>query len=102
VKRRRGHALQRRYGLPAPGTFKSNFDIDPRHAYRAVLLTIYNNPGSTRAELRMWEAQRGLHKAVTNKVLSTAEERGHVRISAGRYSLTDRGIDVANARWRST
>ena len=94
--RRRGSALRRRYGhygLPAPGKFRPHYDVDPRHAYRATLATLYNNPHTARYELRRWMTDRNQHKAVTNRILDTAEKRGHVQVRAGRYSLTDRGID---------
>ena len=96
--RRRSSALRRRYGhgrygLPAPGNFRSNYDVDPRHAYRATLVTLYNNPRTPRHLLRQWMTSRGQHKAVTDRVLSTAERRGHVQVGAGHYTLTNRGID---------
>jgi hypothetical protein len=86
LRRRYGRAAARpRYGLPE----------EQRHAYRAILVAMNNNPGQTRWMWRHWMQMDGTHKAVTDRVLSTAERRGHVAVHEGRYYITPKGIDAA-------
>ncbi len=97
---RRTSALQRRYGhghklygLPPPGEFQPGWSVDQRHAYREILQSLWHNQGVTKSWWRHWMTQHGLHKAVTERVLTLAERRGHVDVHEGRYYLTPRGFD---------
>ena len=92
---RRSSTLRRRYGRSHYG-----LPVGQRHAYSNTLTVLHNNPAATRDQLRHWMQQEGVHKAVTNRVLSIAEQRGHVYVRGGRYSLTGRGIEALHPEIR--
>lgn len=88
LRKRHGRS---RYGLPS---YRRAGDVDLRRSYSAILAALYNSPGETRAQWRDWMARRGVPKQVTTHALSLAERRGHVRVEAGRYYLTPRGLEA--------
>lgn len=97
MKRR---ALRRRYGhaeklWPRYGLSPERFRHDLGHEYREILVSIRTNPGESRARWRDWMAKIGIHKAVTDRILSTAERRGHLEYRHGGYFLTPKGYDAA-------
>ena len=79
-------ALRRRYGRAY------GLPVERRSSYSIVLWWLNDNPDLTPGELRREMQEAGTHKAVTNRILSIAERRGHVRVRAGRYSITPRGV----------
>ncbi len=91
--RRRRRGRSRLYGL---GPQRH----DPKRVYSEILQTIRNNPGQTRSMLRHWLTQEGVHKAVTERVLSTAERRGHVEVVGMRYYLSLAGFDALHPALR--
>ena len=68
-------------------------DLD--HVYKALLRSMRGNGGNTKSMWRHWEAQRGVPKALTDRVLTVAERRGHVEVREGRYYLTPYGYEAA-------